>query len=62
MTLEGAQVRSPEVGNIIIAAPDRDVRDINKLSILADLIWRVADVKHIGGTPTEMRNSLPRNT
>ena len=22
----------------------------------------VADVKHLGGTPTEMQNSLPRNT
>ena len=62
MTLEGTQVRSPEVGNIIIAAPHRDVQEINKLNNLADLIWRVADVKHIGGTPTEMRNSLPRNT
>ena len=28
-----------------------------KAQVLADLTWRVADVKHIGGTPTEMRNS-----
>ena len=33
-----------------------------KVQVLADLIWMVADVKHIGGTPTEMQNSLPRNT
>ena len=25
-------------------------------------IWIVADVKHMDGTPTEIRNSLPRNT
>ena len=28
-----------------------------KAQVLADLIWMMADVNHIGGTPTEMRIS-----
>ena len=31
---------------------ERDLASDEKAQVLADLIWMVADVNHIGGTPT----------